>query len=220
MNPHVQKQYFETAYRTGSDIWTHIPYAATVIGMLPTLPPDSLVLDIGSGRGVWATKLASMGYRVLGMDYVPSVVDQVNKEITSSGKNISARFITGDVREIPFIDNSFDMVTDIGVLQHLVPLDWPVYVRELSRVVIPGGYVMSVTLSRETPRFLGFQPITATDASFEKFGVSYYFFEADEVTALFSYGDFVLVDQKVEFFDSRTDPGDRMGLVFSLFQKK
>lgn len=220
MDHHVQKQYFEVAYRTGSDIWTHVPYAQVLSEMLPKLPVDSLVLDIGSGRGLWAVKLAELGYRVLGIDYLPSVVSAANDEVRYRKLDGRVRFIEGDVRDIPFTDNSFQLVTDIGVLQHLVPADWVAYVQELSRVVAPGGYVATVTLSRQTPAFLGFKPSTMSEAHVEKFGVSYYFFDESEVTTLFGYGDFELISQRTEFFDARSDPGDRVALLFSVFRKK
>jgi 2-polyprenyl-3-methyl-5-hydroxy-6-metoxy-1,4-benzoquinol methylase len=70
MNPIVQHEYFDTAYRTGSDIWTHIAYHQIALDMLPTIPADSIILDVGSGRGVWAFKLIDRGFRVIGLDYV------------------------------------------------------------------------------------------------------------------------------------------------------
>lgn len=157
---------------------------------------------------------------MLGMDYLQSVVDQANMEIKNRNILDQVRFVQGDVRDIPFTDNSFQLVTDIGVLQHLVPADWVAYVRELSRVTVSGGYVLSVTLSRRTERFLGFTPSVMPEAHVEKFGVSYYFFSNDEINTLFGYGDFEMVSQEVEFFDARSDPGDRVALVFSVFKKK
>ena len=220
MNHEQQKNYFEIAYRTGSDVWTHIPYQVKALEMLPVLEQNSLVLDIGSGRGIWAMKLANMGYRVLGIDYIGSIVENVNAEIVLNKLESKVRFVQGDVRDIPFTETSFNLVTDIGVLQHLEPADWPIYMRELNRVVMDNGYVLSVTLSKETVRFMGFSPKQSGDGNFEKFGVSYYFFSNDEIASLFSYGNFTLVNQTIEFYDARTDPGDRIALVFSLFQKK
>ncbi len=220
MNHEKQKNYFEIAYRTGSDIWTHIPYQVKALEMLPHLEQNNLVLDVGSGRGLWAMKLASLGYRVLGIDYITNIVESVNTEIKLNKLSEQVRFSVGDVRDIPFTDNAFNLVTDIGVLQHLEPADWPVYMRELNRVVMDNGYVLSVTLSKETDRFMGFSPKQSGDGNFEKFGVSYYFFSNDEIAGLFSYGNFTLINQVVEFYDARTDPGDRIALVFSLFQKR
>ena len=219
MNPDAQKNYFEIAYRTGSDVWTHIPYHKIALAMLPDLPKDSFVLDVGSGRGLWLMKLVEEGYRVIGLDYISEVVKHGNRDIKLHDKADRARFIHGDVRDIPLADQSFDAVTDIGVLQHLDPADWTQYVSEVGRVLKPGGYVLNVSLSKETRRFLGFRPKTSVESQFEKFGVSYYFFSNEEVNELFARQGFQLVDQKTETFDAKTDPSDALVLVFSLYKR-
>ena len=219
MNHDAQKEYFEIAYRTGSDVWTHIPYHPVAMRMLPPLPANSFILDVGVGRGLWLRKLVEEGYRVIGLDYVNDIVKRGNAEIKFHHIEDRARFIHGDVRDIPLANESFDAVTDVGVLQHLDIPDWQSYAHELARVVKQNGYVLNVSLSKETSRFLGFHPKTSAQSQFEKFGVSYYFFTTDEVANLFSQSGFILVDQRVEHFDAKTDPEDAIGLVFSLFKK-
>lgn len=213
-----QKNYFELAYRTGSDVWTHIPYHNSAMKMLPSLPADSFVLDIGVGRGLWLHKLVAIGYRVIGLDYIADVVRMGNADLKLNNMGDRARFIHGDVLDMPLADHTFDMATDVGVLQHMKPDQWDRYISEMHRVVKPGGYAMNVSLSKETIRFLGFKPRTATGATFEKFGVSYYFFTDTELNNLFTKHGFELVDQKTEQFDAKTDPGDSMALVFSLYK--
>ena len=115
--PEIQKQYFQFAYQTGSDIWSHIPYRYTAEQMIPRMERDSLVLDIGAGRGLWAAKLVGLGYRVLGIDYVESIVQKVNTQIKDEGYADRARFMVGNVLDIPFVDNGFDLITDIGTLE-------------------------------------------------------------------------------------------------------
>lgn len=218
MNHDAQKNYFEIAYRTGSDIWTHIPYHQIALHMMPPLQKDSFVLDVGAGRGVWLMKLVNEGYRVIGIDYVNDAVRLGNRDIKLHNVADKARFIHGDVRDIPLADQTFDAVTDIGVFQHLDRNDWFQYINEVKRVLKPGGYLLNVSLSKETPRFLGFRPKNAPDSSFEKFGVSYYFFGNQEVEDLFAQNGFVLLEQRIENFDAKTDPGDSISLVFSLFK--
>jgi len=218
MNADAQKNYFEIAYRTGSDIWTHIPYQTTAITILPPLAQDALVLDLGAGRGIWLRRLIDEGYRVIGLDYISDVVAHGNRDIKFHHLESKARFVYGDVRDIPLADHSFDAVTDIGALQHLDTADWNQYISEVKRVVKSGGYVLNVSLSKETPRFLGFHPKTATQSQFEKFGVSYYFFSADELNNLFTSAGFKAMGQHIESFDAKTDPGDSLKLIFSLYQ--
>lgn len=214
-----QRSYFELAYRTGSDLWSHIPYQRIALQMLPPLHPGALVLDVGAGRGRWAFTLVEHNYRVLGIDYVPHIVDRANDEVKYRGISEKVRFLEGDVFDIPFTDQSFDMVTDIGLLQHMNSADWGKYVAELGRVLHLGGYILSVQLSRETPRYLGFTPKSTPDATMEKFGVSYHFFEGQEVADIYSKIGCSLVAQRVEFFDARSDPSDSVALVFSLLRK-
>lgn len=215
----AQKKYFEQAYRTGSDIWSMIPYFYTGMSMLPELPQDSLVLDIGSGRGTWLRKLVEHGYRVLGVDYVQQIVDKANKDLKEHGLGSRARFVQGEALDIPFADASFDLVTDIGLMQHLKAHEWPVYVNEVARVLRTSGYYLNVSLSRQTPRFLGFQPSLSQNGDFEKWGVSYYFFKNSEINELFQQ-QFIIVNQKIEMFEARSDPGDSIALVFTLMQKR
>lgn len=215
-DPH--KDFFETAYRTGSDIWTLIPYQNVALSMLPKFPPNAMVLDIGSGRGLWVVKLARLGFRVIGIEYVESIVAKANADIKLEGIEKQARFMHGDVRDIPFTDKGFELVTDIGTLQHLPETDWATYAREITRVMKPGGYFLNVTLSRETTSFLGLNPKVDSQKSFEKFGVTYHFSDREDVTRIFQKM-LVPVKQEVRFFDTKTDPHDSVALLFSLLHK-
>ncbi|MDB4984146.1 MAG: Methyltransferase type 11 [Patescibacteria group bacterium] len=219
MDQDAQKNYFEIAYRTGSDVWTHIPYHAVAMRMLPPLAKDSFILDIGVGRGLWLHKLVAAGFRVIGLDYVADIVRKGNLDLKSENLGDRARFVVGDVTDIPLADSTFDCVTDIGVLQHMASGQRIGYMSEVARVLKSGGYVLNVSLSKETQRFLGFKPKHSADASFEKFGVSYYFFTNDELNGLFLDYGMKLVDQRIEHFDARTDPDDSIALVMSLYKK-
>lgn len=220
MTHETQHQYFDMAYRTGSDIWTHIPYHQIALDMIPAINPNSIVLDIGSGRGIWAFKLIDHGFRVIGLDYVQSIVDRVNADIKLHHYGERARFIYGQATDLPFTDESFSLVTDIGTLQHLDHADWETYISELARVTAPGGYMLSVTLSADTPRFLGFTPKMNNQSPYEKFGVSYYFFSPESISELFAKHGFSTVSQQTHFFTTQSDPGDSLGMLFTLFQKQ
>lgn len=215
----LQHEYFDLAYRTGSDIWTHISYHNLALTMLPPIPADSIVLDVGSGRGLWAFKLIDRGFRVIGVDYVQSIVDRVNADIKLNKYAERARFVQGSATDLPFTDNSFPLASTIGLLQHLPESDWDHHLSELARVVQPGGYVLSITLSDETPRFLGLHPKFKNESPYNKFGVSYYFFNKDQLLELFARHGFQLLSYEHRLFDTRSDPADSLGLHFCVFQK-
>lgn len=217
--PETQKQYFQFAYQTGSDIWSHIPYRYKAEQMLPQLKRDSLILDIGAGRGLWAMKLVDLGYRVLGIDYVENIVEKVNKRIKEDGYSDRARFIVGDALNIPFVDKGFDMITDIGTLQHIKNVDWPTYVDEIHRTLKDDGYYLKISLSRKTNQFLGWNPRSNDTGDFTKFGVHYHFFTENEIEETFAT-KFTILNQQFETYESKSDPSDDAVLVFTLMQKK
>lgn len=218
-SPETQKQYFQFAYKTGSDIWTHIPYRYQAEKMLPVLPRDALFLDVGAGRGLWTMKLVSLGYRVLGIDYIPLIVDKANERIHEDGYEDRARFVLGNVLDIPFVDEGFDMATDIGTLQHFENTDWHQYQKEISRVLKKGGYYLLVTLSRKTRKLLGWNPSISTTGDFSKFGVHYHFFTQEEIQTIFGE-NFNIINQHEETYQSQSDPDDETVLLFTLMQKK
>lgn len=217
--PEIQKQYFQFAYQTGSDIWTHIPYHFAAERILPAMERDAVILDIGAGRGVWVEKMVSLGYKVIGIDYVENIVKKANEKIQSDGYSDRARFMVGDATKIPFVDNGFHMITDIGTFQHLTPDMWPLYLSEVSRVIKDHGYYLNVSLSKETKRFYGWNPVTDQDTTYNKFGVHYHFFKNEDISDIFGE-EFVILDQKVEHYKSQSDPADDVALVFTVMQKK
>ncbi len=197
-----QKNFFEIAYRTGTDSWTHIPYEISAKHLAEYLPKNALVLDLGSGRGRFPFELAKQGFRVIGLDYVKEVIDKNNDEVRLVGIGSQLRFMEGNVLDIPFTDSSFDAVTDFGVLQHLDRADWETYAHEVKRVLKNGGQYLSVELSRETPQYLTWIPKKSETGDFEFENVKYHFFTESEMSELFKDG-FALEDQQNLFMSDR-----------------
>jgi len=197
MKDEEQKKYFEQAYATGSDIWTHIPYEKRGVSLLGNLPENSLILDVGSGRGTWSFELANMGYRVIGIDYAKNAVAKANKDAKDRGLEKKIKFIEADVLNIPFKEPIFDAVIDFGLMQHIQKENWNDYIKEITRVIKPGGYFLKVVFSKETTNFLGFNPAESKDREFEKDGIHYHFFTKEEVAELFEK-EFEIVEQKIE----------------------
>ena len=218
-DPIAQKQYFEFAYQTGGDIWTHIPYWELAAQMLPPHEKNALVLDIGTGRGLLVTKLIEHGLKVIGIDYVEAIVNKANKDLVQEGYSDRARIMQADVLDMPFAPLGFDMATDVGTLQHLPAHKWRNYVDELVRVLKPHAYYLNISLSRKTKSFLGWSPHTHETGDFSKFGVHYHFFSGREINHIFE-DNFIIIDQQFKSYNSHSDPRDDIALVFTLMQKK
>ncbi len=185
MSYETQNDFFAQAYRTGTDAWTAIPFERKAHELALYLPQGALILDVGAGRGRLLFDLADLGYRAIGLENNPTLVARGNNMIKDGGFEKQLRFMQGDALDIPLADQSFDGISDIGLLQHLTPADYSVYVSEITRVLKQGGFFFLVVLSKNSPNFLSWKPQKSDNADFEKEGVHYHFFSDDEITKLF-----------------------------------
>ncbi len=217
MDYHEHKKYFETAYKTGTDTWPRLPIEVQGVKLMERLPQGAMILDIGSGRGLFAKHMAEMGYRVIGLDFEGGIVKKANGDIKEWGLEGKLKFMEADVLDIPFADASFDGACDFGLLENLYSEDWEKYVSEIARVLKPGGFYLNVSISRETKNFYEFSPKASKDGEFEKYGVHYHFFEAQEIKKVFNSGvvKFNAISQENTPI---TKPRD-MILLETLFQK-
>ena len=214
MDYEEHKNYFELAYRTGSDIWTNFSIKDRGKMLMRELPKGAMILDVGSGRGLFAKKLADSGYSVIGIDFEKNIVEKTNKEIKNWGLEGKLKFVEGSALDIPFVDNSFDGVCDFGLMENLYKEDWGQYANEICRVLKPGGFYLNTSLSRETQQFFRFYPKGSIDGEFEKYGVHYHFFSKDEMKNIFDH-KLNPIEQDIEF----TDKSDEVALLETLFQK-
>ena len=101
--------------------------------------PVETVLDLGCGSGRYTLFFAEQGFKVSAIDIAQSAVDMTRDWL-------SARGLTGDVRcasieEIPFPDASFDALVSFGVLDHVLSPVAQEGLKEIRRVVKPGGLI-------------------------------------------------------------------------------
>jgi SAM-dependent methyltransferase len=104
---------------------------------------DMHVLDIGCGIGGPARYLASTyGCRVSGIDLTPAFID-VAKMLTERCKlGHLVDFQVGNALDLPFADESFDMVWTQNVTVNIA--DKTAFYREAARVLRPGGRFTSI----------------------------------------------------------------------------
>jgi ubiquinone/menaquinone biosynthesis C-methylase UbiE len=84
------------------------------------------VLDIACGTGNWLMAACARGAIPAGIDLSPKAID-ICKHNMPDGE-----FVSGPAESLPFADNSYDVVTCLGSLEHF--LDPVAAVREMARV--------------------------------------------------------------------------------------
>lgn len=116
-----------------------------VAELLATLPPSgahpdgTTVLDVGCGRGQYLAGLVAAGYRATGLDLSPGMAAEARG---ASG----APTMRGDATHLPVPSGTFDAAIAPHMLYHLP--DPIAGVRELRRIVAPGGTVTIITNDR------------------------------------------------------------------------
>jgi ubiquinone/menaquinone biosynthesis C-methylase UbiE len=210
-----QKDYYKSSYLNGIDLWTHLPTKMHGGKLVEKLNKDSLILDLGSGRGLIAKNLAEQGFRLIGIDFEKDIVEKSNAEVKNWGLEGKLKFVEADVFDIPFTDASFDGIYDFGLLQSLYKEDWAAYAAEVNRVLKPGGYYLNVSMSRKTKIFFDFSPINSPNGEFEKFDMHYHFFEKEEINNIFK-NEMTLLSDNVEFLEQPR----AVALLETFFQKR
>jgi ubiquinone/menaquinone biosynthesis C-methylase UbiE len=101
--------------------------------------PGVRILDAGCGRGETILACARGGAEVAGIDYSPAAVELTREAL---GDFPGAEVRVGDVTALPWADATFDRVQFSDVIEHLDPEQTAPALRELRRVLTPGGYLV------------------------------------------------------------------------------
>jgi ubiquinone/menaquinone biosynthesis C-methylase UbiE len=114
--------------------------------------PGERVLEVGSGSGVLcrlaAPAVAPDGL-VVGIDIAPNMTAAARALAGHDGQGcLNLRFDTGPAERLPYATASFDAAFAARLLLHVD--DRPVVVREMTRVVHPGGRVVLMDWDFET----------------------------------------------------------------------
>jgi ubiquinone/menaquinone biosynthesis C-methylase UbiE len=102
------------------------------------------VLDVATGSGNAAIAAARLGCEVVGVDYVPALLDRGRERALAEGLQVD--LVEGDAEALPFDDASFDAV--ISIYGAMFAPDHERTAAEISRVCRPGG---TIALASWTP---------------------------------------------------------------------
>ncbi len=130
-------------YQTSEEIWE---------AALSLLQPQAgeRILDAGCGTGrllIALSHLVGAQGTVQGVDIAPAMCRAAQQLATRTEHPAGVGISTADVRRLPFPDHSFDGAVSVLTLELLKPGGTEAALRELARVVRPGGRIVVAALA-------------------------------------------------------------------------
>jgi ubiquinone/menaquinone biosynthesis C-methylase UbiE len=105
------------------------------------LAPGRQVLDAASGEGYGSAILKAAGARrVVGVDLDPKTAEHARR-------HHDAEFVVGDVAELPFEEDSFDLVVSFETIEHVAEPSKAL--AEFRRVLVPDGIFLVSTPNKD-----------------------------------------------------------------------
>jgi len=112
------------------------------------LDSSTQVLDVGCGAGFLSNELALHHLNVTGVDLSEDSIRVAQKFDSTK----SVKYLAADAYNLPFADQSFDVLTAMDFLEHV---DQPAKaIQEFSRVLKPGGIFIFHTFNRNFLAYL------------------------------------------------------------------
>jgi len=112
--------------------------------------PGSTAIDLCCGTCDWTISMAQESGTgpMVGLDFSRNMLDYGDRKIRELGLDKQITLVQGNAMSLPYEDNTFDYAT-IGFALRNVP-DLVQVLKEMQRVVKPGGLVVSLELSKPT----------------------------------------------------------------------
>ncbi len=106
------------------------------------LVEQSRVLDVGCGTGRWLRRYQQDKVQPFGLDATHDMVRR------AADGGLICPLVVSHAQRLPFLAGAFELVSAVTVIQHIPPADQRDAIREMARVLRPGGHVLLLDLIR------------------------------------------------------------------------
>ena len=126
---------------------SHFNYFSSIHGNLEEYTYTPRALEVGCGRGSLSAHYAEAGWNCSLLDTSLKAIDFAKNIFRAN--NLKAFFEIGNAENLPFENNSFDVVTSIGLLEHFD--DPSKVISEKIRTAKQGGWVINYIVPKNDP---------------------------------------------------------------------
>lgn len=116
---------------------------------LANITPNMKIVDVGCGRGEVVLHSARKGALVWGIDYAFPAVQIAKIALIGVTTPVERQIIClsqSNVRNLPFASKSIDLVFMLDVVEHLFPYELDDALKEIFRILRPGGRIVIHTM--------------------------------------------------------------------------
>lgn len=123
-------------YASGDVPWDESLPPPEVLNLIRTLQ-SGRALDLGCGYGRAAIFMASLGWQVDAVDFIPEAIRMATERAKKAG--VDVQFHIAEVTSLDFLSGPYDFALDVGCAHSLDELDLRRYRDHLHRLLRPGG---------------------------------------------------------------------------------
>ena len=142
---------YQLAYRVGFHPWEDAEEQPSFAERIAQLldreetgrePPYGPALDLGTGSGIWAIKMAERGWQVTGVDLVDKALERARERVRTA--SVDMRLVHGDVTALreTGVGRDFQLVLDTGTFHGLDAGQRAAMGREVSEVAAGDATVL------------------------------------------------------------------------------
>lgn len=141
-----KKEFYESNYRTFMSV--RLQRFLEEVDLLNL--ENCTVLDAGCGPGYLTLAFLERGFKTTALDSSPEMLRLTNELISNQNLETSIfELVEGNIEELPFDDNHFDLIASAGVIEYLEN-DEKV-LNEFNRVLKPNGFLILSSTNKLSP---------------------------------------------------------------------
>lgn len=164
------------------------------LDMLDPAMNEGRILDAGCGSGKYSIPLKMRGFDVVSLDISFRALEMLRK--SSKTRELEIDIMAANVFQLPFMDDSFDLVWCYGVLQHLLSKERNTAVREFERILKKEGVLFIEVFGKDDMRYGGTE--VEPDTFSRNSGIIYHYFDRKEIEELLNGFSINIIESHTE----------------------